>query len=437
MTNHLQVHCTISYFHILNGFVIAILTGTSLMLSESVGQTVSPYELIAEVDSASPGSHGGFGGQLEANEGVFVVRGTTAGLPDGKQTLQVHSSLDGSLVNSIVVNRGDSYFPSNWPTESFAINEGRTLVGAFSQIATLNPGRVFPESTQLFDLQSGDLLQTFETPSDAVGFGYATALQGNLALVSDPMLRRVHVYDVSTGNELTTLAPTEIVVDDPSSPSFGMDLAISGDRIAVADQVRNAVFIYDLETFELTDTINYLDPPSSLWYGSSIDLEGDSLVVGSLNRGPFGPSAGRVFVYDLASETSIELMDDHHVRFGVSGFDVEIDGDLIAVGASYRSGAFQNGQVFLFNASNSQFIGSVSKPSTGLNTQWGWYTAIDDGSLVVGNPQASFTKDGVSYNKVGRVYIYRVPEPNSLFLASILATVPFQTRKRKSNRKIS
>jgi hypothetical protein len=399
-----------------------LLSIASLSVPRATGQTVGDFDLVATAESVAPGTAGGFGGQVEADEGWFVVRGSTVGLPAGRQLLQVHRSSDGSLQRTIEVNQGDSFYPSNWPTESFAIDSGRVLVGAFWQLAALNPGRVFPPSTELFDINTGVLLQEFDAPADAIGFGFATAMEGNLALVSDPIRERVHIYDATTGLELTTLAPA-----DPTPhgyPSFGQDVAISEGRIAVSDQVRNCVFLYDSQTFAEIGVITAPGSPTGAWFGSSIDLEGDRLAVGALTRGSFDESSGQAFLYDLGAGTSLELVDDHPDYRGVSGFDVEIDDDFIAVGASHRDGAFRSGLVFVFDAHSGDFMGSVPKPPMGLATQWGWYVAADEGRVIVGEPRASYFKDGQFYSEAGRVFVYRVPEPSSVAVAlSALMTV--------------
>lgn len=168
-------------------------------------------------------------------------------------------------------------------------------------------------------------------------FGYSVAIDGNRAIVGargdDSARGSAYVFDLSTGQQIRKLtSPNRI-----SNTQFGLSVDISGDLAVVSTPFNRSteshvgsqfgsLFTYNIQTGE---TLYQLDGEvGDDFYGMSVALEGDTLVRGE--PASFGQS--RIHVFDAFTG---QMRWSYGYPEGGARFDpkdVEIDGDLIAVG---------------------------------------------------------------------------------------------------------
>ncbi|MGE3641789.1 MAG: YncE family protein [Pirellulales bacterium] len=252
--------------------------------------------------------------------------------------------------------------------DSLSIDQGRLLVGASGASSGT------PQEAQLFDLATGTLLQNFGLPSPGQGFGFAVEVSGPWALIGDPMEDRAYVFDTASGDLVTTLVP-------PGPPGeifrFGKDVVIDGNRAAIADHGRNSVFIYDTQTWTLQRTISKTSEFIN-WFGASIDMEGDNLVVGAMANTAYGPALGGVYVYDLSDGSEVELLPDEY-QWHVYGADVAIHGNTVAVGGTAAGwDLYRWGSVGIFDATTGADLARIFPPEPNWATAWGWALDFDE-----------------------------------------------------------
>ena len=142
-------------------------------------------------------------------------------------------------------------------------------------------------------------------------FGLACDLRGNLAVVGamladsqDTDAGAAYVFERTdtTWRETARLVAADLVQGD----WFGIAVATDGERIAVGAREKNtgaprsgAVYVFERDTSGWVETTR-LAPPQPLGdalFGHSIDLEGDTLVVGAFGDGGLGSGEGRTYVY--------------------------------------------------------------------------------------------------------------------------------------------
>lgn len=207
-----------------------------------------------------PGGFGFFGYGLTF-DGINTIIGEPGGFFSGLGQIYVYRAFDNSLVTTFGPDplTNDSDYG-----DSLELNLSYLAVSAPSSIDVGAEGAVY-----IYEYGTAALLYRLTSPivDPEVGraeFGSQIALSGNKLLVgydfsaADAFKEKVHVYDLTTGNLITTLTNNTGALDD----GFGNSMSAEGN-IAVLGAFRDddmgsnagAVYIYDLETYQLIDKV--------------------------------------------------------------------------------------------------------------------------------------------------------------------------------------
>lgn len=257
--------------------------------------------------------------------------------------------------------------------------------------------------------------------SDVAGFSVATS--ADVIVTGAPRGGRqpddetgsVHVYDAATGNYLQTLAHD----DAERGHFFGASVAVAGDVILVgADHsetfpaTEGAAYVFDRVTGQQTAKLTFeyeYKPPYSASYrgreqiGTSVSLYDGTAYVGAPSAHP-GLGIGGVFAIDLATgeEQVYSALNDGAALFGES---IAVDDGLLLVGASLNTfdAPTYFGGAFLFDTATGLQIHEFSSPENDIRTVFGAAVALHDGVAVIGAAGAN--------NKQGAAYVYDVSNP--------------------------
>ena len=174
------------------------------------------------------------------------------------------------------------------------------------------------------------LAQTFENPTlltrpETLGskFGTSVAVQGAVTVVGRPGAGRVDVFRNNVLEQ--TLAPSG------SSLDFGIAVAISGTTIVVGSGGSGA-YVY------VRTGVTWVQQALVFGYARVLAIDGDVLVLG--DRGAGGES-GAASVYERVGTTwgsGVPLLPTNIVQFSTFGYDVEVSGDTVYVGAGLIGG---------------------------------------------------------------------------------------------------
>ena len=216
-------------------------------------------------------------------------------------------------------------------------------------------------------------------------FGYSVAINGLTAIIGAKEKAYIYEYDASTDNFIQ-----KAIFDLPdstglhaSSVSIGSNTAIVG--VKNSNNNKGAVYLYekpeegwhDITTWP--NTLTASDGEDSDRFGNSVDICGDTIVVGAEFENAMGYVSGSAYVFQKPSTgwtTSTEsgkLMASDGEQYDGFGIGVAVSGDTIVIGAS---GVDLKGAIYIFE-----------KPIVG------WMDANENKKLIA--------SDGAAYDGFG------------------------------------
>jgi hypothetical protein len=307
-------------------------------------------------------------------------------------------------------------------TDVFAIDiatEGEWLaVGDHLHTGVLGPGAV--TMFRRLPITGWAEVQTLD-PGDSIAnyFGYSVALSGDCLAVGcygDDLAAveagSVFVFRLQGS---TWVQEARLVASDAQfGDLLGWRVAIDGDVIAAtasgddtSDLDAGAVYVFERiggfwqQTGKLTDGDSRYDEG----FGSSLALEGRTLVLGAPQHDGGAEDAGAVYIYrggpiEWSQQSVLQAADlQAGDRFGAS---VSLSGRRIAVGASLDDdSAINGGEVYLFQRLGGVWVEEVvlQAQMPGSNDHFGFAVALEDRHLVVGAQGAdgNGSASGVAY----------------------------------------
>lgn len=281
-----------------------------------------------------------------------------------------------------------------------ALSNKYALVGAVGD----DTGGIDAGIAYLFDVKTGELLQTFTNPNPGDGdrFGASLALKGNKILIGSPLNDTggpdsgiAYLYDAKTGELLQTFANP-----NPELEGFGAALTFVGNNQVAIGAPRSEtssgsgiVYIFDIKTGALTQTISSPTPNDGDSFGFPVEADGNSVLIGSSRADSEVPNSGVVYLYDASSGELLQKFDnptpdpreDTRDAFSAS---VAIDGNYVVIGAVFDddAGAENSGAAYLFNASTGELLQTFYNPTPNPGESFGIPVDIDGNNLVIGSP---------------------------------------------------
>jgi len=268
-------------------------------------------------------------------------------------------------------------------------------------------------------------------PEDGDELGRSVSISGDYLIAGAPNeddsgldSGAVYLYNRDYGaTDFWGVIAKRTASDAEDSDSFGHSVSISGDYFVVgapnedgagSDQGAAYVFARDQggtdawgEVVKLTAS----DGADSDFFGHSVFISGDYVVVGANREGGDGTDRGAVYVFDRNSPSPdvwgevAKLMASDAEDSDYFGSSVSISGDYVVVGAyGEDNGGLDSGAVYVFdrNYPNPDSWGEVviltaSDPAAG--DEFGFSVAIDGDYVVVGasNKDDSGTDRGAAY----------------------------------------
>ena len=262
-------------------------------------------------------------------------------------------------------------------------------------------------------LAQAQLLPDHEfVPSDATGgdgFGVCVATNGSVgafgAMFHDNDRGAIYVYDLETNTQLHKLMPNSIVPGD----NFGRAVVIN-DEYVVTSSIwhggNGTVFVFDIETGSLVREIVAPDGNLDDRFGASLALEGNNLVVGAPYDDWAGDWSGSVYVFNLVTgDMHVKFEWDETQPYDTYGIDIDIQGELLVIGASGESSIEDvGGKVYLMNWVTGEYIYGITSEETEFAGKFGQAVAFSDDHILIGAPSHD-TSWGVN---AGAVYIYDI-----------------------------
>ena len=290
-----------------------------------------------------------------------------------------------------------------------AMENGNILIGDSDSLE--GPGQA-----HLFDAASGELLHSFNNPKEGNNppyydypyFGESVALGGGYALIGAPgdgvsrNKGEVYLYDAVSGSLLRTFTSPQFTLIDYFGESVALDetYALIGspyeeqnDGSSSIGSVTQGVYLFDVTTGSLLHTFTSPQNTNSVFFGSSVALDGTKVLIGDpLHQTEGYRSSGRAYLFDAITGSLLHTFSNPtpavNERFSYS---VALDGDYVLIGNR------QNG-AYLFNATTGSLIRSFTKPT---NSVYQRNVALDGSNVLIGDPG-----DDTDGEQTGRAFLF-------------------------------
>ncbi len=250
----------------------------------------------------------------------------------------------------------------------------------------------------LFDGATGELQWSVynPTPEKFDYFGRALAVIGDRVAISG--------YRDNTGAESagsvylvdgTSGAIVRAIHHPAPNPNayFGRSLAVDGQRLVVGadgDSVGapagGAVYVFDSTTGDLLLTLYNPTPEANDQFGLAVAVSGNVIAVGAIGDNGGAPRAGATYLFDkITGELRATLLNPQPVEDGQFGYAVAAEGNQVLVGApGNHSGAPASGAVYVFDSTTGALLTQVYDPFPVRRNQFGYAVVGYHGDLLVG-----------------------------------------------------
>jgi FG-GAP repeat len=266
-----------------------------------------------------------------------------------------------------------------------------------------------PRTATVYERQGLDWVpvQTLTGLSGGVGYTTPVALDGDTLMLGHPTLRRVYVY-IRNGGTWSFLQ--ELVAFPPvSGTRFGSTIALDGDRVAIGAPVDNtskpgggAVHMFERVGGNWIHAARLEARPvrGDGFFGLSVALEGDTLVVGEPGYQFAMSSWNRAFIFNRQGGTwQFEQVLEE--PFGTAfGHSVDIDQGLVAISAykdTSHGGPWTGSVIFFERLGTWQEVDRLWTLHPGATDRFGTRIALEGNLLAVGSwrPYGSVKKQPV------------------------------------------
>lgn len=277
--------------------------------------------------------------------------------------------------------------------ETVAFSGRRIVIGARKDDA--NRGSVFVFDADSYEL----LFELAAEDRDlGDSFGASVALIGSTAIIGatgdDERANgagAVYLFNTNTGRQIRKI----LASDGAEANRFGEVVATDGRHVVVGAPGASiyaarsgAAYVFDALTgAEVCKLIPDVGAERDE-FGASVAIRGGLAVVGAPYRAEGAQQCGAVFVFDASTgEQLLKLVPADVTSGKYFGRSVAVEGNRILVGASGDSHlGFRAGAVYLFDASTGVELRKVVAPDGGAIRQLGWAIAVAGSTAIVGSP---------------------------------------------------
>jgi len=268
--------------------------------------------------------------------------------------------------------------------------------------------------SQLVATQEAEL-----SPADASvgGVAYDVDISGDTLVVGNPAdspggiahagSAAVFVRTGATWTQQVKLTVSDAIAND----SFGRAVALSGETLVVglgAHPLHTGavyVFVRDGESWTQQAKLVASDGETGDWFGSSVDISGDTIVVGAPNH-PVDTRDGAAYVFVREGTTwtqQAQLLPSglgSDIFFGQS---VAISGDTVVCGSPfYTTTAWNAGAVYVFVRNGTNWSEQARFTGVAENEELGWSVAMEGDTVIAGGlqEQGAFAEQGPGLARV-------------------------------------
>ena len=352
---------------------------------------------------------------------------------EGDGTASVTVSLDHYLGSILTVDYTTTDTPTAISPQDYQATSGTVTFQPFEVTKTIQVDIV---DDQLYELDKAFYVELSNLQTE----GKLTTIQDDRAVVTIQDNDRsfpVHQFDFEEQAKIFPPAGTS-----PDSDRMGYAIAADGNTLITSAPYwsdplasQGAAFVYVRndqgtplnktdDTWDYQATLFAPDAEEYDYFGSSIEISGDTAVIGARTGKDSFLSTGAVYVFTRTGTTwnfeqKLLASDNDHLDY--FGLDVAIDGETIMVSAEgFGWGDNVNGAVYVFNRINDTWTETQILSNPYLNDVDEYGSAIDfEGSTLV----VSSYEESDSGNQ-GTIYIYQLQNEQWTLAQTLKAEIP-------------
>jgi len=321
---------------------------------------------------------------------------------------------------------------------SVAITGNTAIVGACGDYGVDGLGRFYCSAGAafLFDATTGNEIArlTASEFTEYAYFGQSVAISGGTAIVGCPGddhavadSGAAYLFDVATGNEIAKLTASDAAEKD----AFGSAVAIDGN-IAIVGAVGDddggehsgSAYLFDVTTGNQIAKLTASDAAVEDLFGVSVDISGNTAIVGAQGDGDGGENSGSAYLFDIASGNQIaKLTASDAMAYAEFGNSVAISGNIAIVGAWADSEAgLASGSAYVYDSISGDQIAKLTADDAAATDEFGQSVDIDGSNVIIGAPRDDY---------YGVAYLFQVPEPASSGLLALGGIVMLVRRRAR------
>ncbi|MBI1928346.1 FG-GAP repeat protein, partial [Candidatus Poribacteria bacterium] len=169
-----------------------------------------------------------------------------------------------------------------------------------------------------------------------------------------------------------TLTQTLLNPTPAASDYFGFSVSVDGDRVLVGaygDDTgatdAGAAYLFDAVTGVLLHTFTNPTPAGGDLFGWSVSVDGDRILVGAVLDDTGASDAGAAYLFDAVTGVLLQTFTNSTPAGGdLFGYSVSVNGDRVLVGAmSDDTGTTDAGAAYLFDAVTGVLLQTFTNPT--------------------------------------------------------------------------
>ncbi len=283
---------------------------------------------------------------------------------------------------------------------AISIDGDTAVIGSYGDSGNSGSAYIFTRSGTTWSQQAKLV------PDDGVAgdqFGWAVSLSGDTAVIGaqqddDRGEDSGSAYIFTRSENSWTQQAKLIASDGGIYEYFGATVCIEEDTIVIGSYGDNNyagsayIFTRSGTTWSQQQKLTVSDGANSDFFGKSLSISGDTLVIGAYYNDEGGSNSGSAYVFTRTGTTwsqQQKLMASDGVRDEKFGYAVSIDGDTIAIGApNDRANGLDSGSAYVFTRLDSIWT-QQDKLTAGdgeTEDKFGYAISIDDNTVVIGAP---------------------------------------------------
>ena len=235
-------------------------------------------------------------------------------------------------------------------------------------------------------------------------FGWAVAVDGDTAVIGargddDGGNFSGSAYVFGREGGTWTQEAKLVAADDASFDFFGWSVAVDGDTVVVGSMLDDdggsssgSAYVFSRGDGSWADQVKLTadDAAAGDNFGYRVAVDGDTVVVGAYQDDDGGNGSGAAYVFsrgDGSWADQVKLTADDAAATDQFGSAVAVDGDTVLVGAHQDDDSgFNSGSAYVFSRGDGSFADQVKLTASdaAVDDRFGWSVALNGDTAVVG-----------------------------------------------------